>query len=447
MLLLPLTSSAQTSEDVLNKYFGLGLPLVCVTTVDGSEPTSTNIMHPEGNYIGASITDIVPKEARMQIYRADTLWYDSGEYRDDKSGIKIKHRGNTSAYYMKNKPFKLSLQKKADLMEAVEGDDTDRRSKDWVLLNNTNDMNVWVASQMSRLIDMEFTPRMEFVNVIINDDYRGTYILSENVKRDKDCRVDVDKDEGYIIELDAYFWNESFSIPSKLNQVMQWTLKYPKAEDLTEEQEANIRNDIERLEESVSSDNYPEVIDVQSFARWILLHDILGTYDSGGSNIYVARQNQEPTSLMRMPVAWDMGVSMAYPDEWSMTHTVPGLFFYSLFANENVSFLEAYVEEWERVKQSGAMEQILQYLQSFPSTAQGQGLTRSYPLHAQRWECGLPDVDEMIQAAIEWFADREEWLNSKTDTKNAVARKLIVGKRIYIIKDGKTYSVDGKRIN
>ena len=61
----------------MEQYAGLGLPLISITTADGEEPTSTGIMHPD-DLNGASITDVVAKEARMQIFRDDTLWYDSG---------------------------------------------------------------------------------------------------------------------------------------------------------------------------------------------------------------------------------------------------------------------------------------------------------------------------------------------------------------------------------
>ena len=444
--------------EVLEQYSGLGLPLINITTADGEEPTSTGIMHP-GDLNGASITDVVAKEARMQIYRADTLWYDSGEFIKDEAGIKIKHRGNTSAYYYENKPFKLSLQEKANLIPAEEGDTVNRKSKDWVLLNNAERLRVFFANQMSRLIDMEYTPRLELVNVIINGDYRGIYMLSENVKRDKSCRIDVDKENGYIIELDSYFWNETFSIPSKLTRFLQWTLKYPKPEDLTPEQEADIRSDIARFESSVSAADYPEVMDVHSLARWILLHDIVGTQDPGGSNIYVARKNREPSSLMRMPVVWDMGSSMENLESFSRTHTERGLFFYRLFNNGQCQdFSAAYVSEWERVCQTGAIGKMRQFLQSFPSTELGQGLKRSYPLHTKRWHFSTANVDEMTQNALDWYEGRESWLASQISEmadavqsipesdRQGTIRKVIRAGHLYIIKDGETYTIDGKRI-
>ena len=450
---------AQTTTEIPEQYLGLGLPLICITTVDGEEPTSTGIMHPD-DLNGAGLTDVVAKEARMQIFRDDTLWYDSGEYLKDEAGIKIKHRGNTSAYYYENKPFKLKLQKKADLIDFhEEGDTVNRKSKDWVLLNDAERLHVFFANQMSRLIGMEYTPRLEFANVIINGDYRGLYMLSENVKRDKDCRVNVDKEDGYIIELNAYFWNETFSIPSKLTKFLQWTLKYPEVEDLTEEMEASIRSDITRFEASVKAANYPEVIDVHSMARWILLHDILCSHDPGGSNIYVARQNMEPSSLMRMPVVWDMGSSMKYPEIFSKTHTDRGLFFYHLFTNGLCQdFSTAYVSEWARVCQSGAMEKMRQFLQSFPTSRTGEGLKRSYPLHTKRWRFGNANVESMTQNALDWFSNREEWLNSQiAELADGIANlsvaeiqtathKVIRNNHLYIIKDNKVYFPDGKRI-
>ena len=115
-----------------------------------------------------------------------------------------------------------------------------------------------------------------------------------------------------------------------------------------------------------------------------------------------------------MPVVWDMGSSMKYPENFSRTHTERGLFFYHLFANEQCQdFSTAYVSEWERVCQSGAIDKMRQFLQSFPSSRVAEGLRRSYPLHTKRWHFEDADVNEMTQEALDWYANREPWLNRR----------------------------------
>ena len=462
---ISLSLQAQTQNEVLNQYFGLGLPLVCITTMDGTEPTSENISHPEGNYMGESITNVVPKEARMQIYRNDTLWYDSGEYIDDVSGIKIRHRGNSSAYWSNNKPFKLKLQKKADLIDTREaGDNTDRRSKDWVLLNYVHTIELLVAYRLSRLVGLEYTPRMQYVNVIINNDYRGMYILMETVSREKESRIIVEKEDGYIIELDPYYWNESFAIESHINGLMQWTLKYPKPEHLTENQERNIRSDIQRFEAAISNYNYPDVIDVKSVAKWVLVHDIMGTRDSGGCNMYVARTNRDDTSLMRMPVVWDMASSsMEVPDEWSKSHSEKGLFFSRLFANEQcLEFTKTYIEEWKRIKKANVFEDIISFLDEYPSTPEGKGVKKSAPLHMQRWNYsyGLSNLDIKVLIAKRWMNSRQQWLDENIsamestytgislprETPTHHIKELLPNGQIIIKKGVKSYSTDGIQI-
>ncbi|MBR6032938.1 MAG: CotH kinase family protein [Bacteroidaceae bacterium] len=454
------TGQAQTFAEVL----GYGLPVVVVNTVGGEEPTSEAIEHPAG-CIGTGITNVVAKAARLQIYRGDTLWYDSGDYAEGESGIKIKHRGNTSAALFENKPFKLKLQKKADLIDSrEEGDSTDRRSKDWVLLNSVYSAELQVAFQLSRLVGMEYTPRMQFVNVFINDDYRGMYVLSENITREKEGRVSVDKQDGYIIELNAYFWNEPFSIKSDMVRFMQWTLKYPKAEELTTEQEAHIRSDIQRMEASLLDSNYPQVIDVRSFARWIMVHDIMGTRDSGGCNIYVARTDSEAASLMRMPVVWDMVSSaMTVADEWSGTHCGRGgvNFFPLLFDNvQCMDFTKAFIDEWKRIKEENILDSLVAYIDGYASTPEGIAVRVSAPHHMQRWgySYGLTNLVPQLAAAKRWIASRKLWIDEQVSAMESAytgmsslreqpparrRKELLPDGHIVIRHDNKTYTIDG----
>ena len=459
------TCLAQTFEEVL----GYGLPVVVVTTTDGEEPTSEIIDHPAGPWVGKGITNIVPKYGRVQVWRGDTVWYDSGDYVDGESGMKIRHRGNTSATTTGNRPFKLKLQKKADLIEKRYDNDTrDMRSKDWLLLNYSYSVETPVAFQLSSLVGMEYTPRVEFVNVMFNGNYHGMYILSESISREAGCRITVDKEDGYIIELDPYCWNSTFSIKSRLCGFMDWTLKYPDAEDLTPEQEANIRSDIERLEASLTGTDYPQVIDVRSFVRWIMVHDIMGTRDAAGCNIYIARTDRDSTSLMRMPAVWDMtSSSMMVADEWCRTHTYPGIrLFPDLFENNQcLEFTRTYIEEWKRIKEEHVIDSLIAWTDWFATTPEAAGIRGSVQHHMQRWNIGygLTDVSGYLRSAKKWMIKREQWIDEQIaamediytgvpvaqesqDDNKYEARKVLRDKHLYIIKDNETYSIDGKRI-
>lgn len=457
------TCRAQTFEEVL----GYGLPVVVITTVDGEEPTSERISHPDGFYTGTSITNIVPKNGRVQVWRGDTLWYDSGDYVDGKSGMKIRHRGNVSAAFSENKPYKLKLQKKADLIETRwDSDARDMRSKNWVLLNYSYSVETPVAFRLSSLVGLEYTPRVEFVNVMFNCDYRGMYILGENISREDNCRIIVDKQDGYIIELDPYFWNETFFIRSRLCGFLAWTLKYPDAEDLTPEQEANIRSDIERMEASLTGTDYPQVIDVRSFVRWIMVHDIMGTRDGAGCNVFIARTDRAANSLMRMPAVWDMADhAMLVPDEWSVTRTYPGIrLFPSLFENVKcMEFTRIYIEEWKRIKEEHVIDSLIAWIDRFATTPEAVGIRGSALPTMQRWGLskGLNNLDSQFETAKNWMINREKWIDEQvTAMENFYsgmpsvpmvkevenARKTILSGHLYIIRDNATYTIDGKQI-
>ena len=54
---------------------------------------------------------------------------------------------------------------------------------------------------------MEWQPRYDFVNVILNVDFLGCYWLVEAVGTGEyRCNI---QDSGYLIECDAYWWNSN----------------------------------------------------------------------------------------------------------------------------------------------------------------------------------------------------------------------------------------------
>ncbi len=111
-------------------------------------------------------------------------------------------RGSSTASFEK-KPYKLKFLDKPPSGKSVFGMP---RAKSWSLLANYLDRsNVRdkVGLELGRKLDkISWTPQSRYVELFVNDQYRGAYLMTESVKIDKD-RVDVDESQGMIMETDG----------------------------------------------------------------------------------------------------------------------------------------------------------------------------------------------------------------------------------------------------
>lgn len=391
---------AQTDFSIEN-ISQLGLPVVHIITVDGVEPTCDYVTHPEGS-MGEGITNNNKVPCRITISKNGETLYDSGDYIKDESGATIKINGNTSAYH-NNKPYKLKLQKKADLL--FRGDKK-YKDKEWRLLKDAITLKTVIGLKVNELVGLSWTPAYQACNVFMNGDYRGCYLLIECVKRNSDCRLNVDKDNGYIIERDAYWWNgEKYFCTDYFStfKYYRWTWKYPDEDDVTEDQENYIREYINSAEKSLETGNYDEYIDVNSFASWLLGHDILGTWDSGGSNLYVMKYDNKPTSLLQMANMWDFDTIFKL-EKGSLTRYHQNdfdFYFPLLLHSENKAFTAAYKRKWEEIKVS-LSHHIKNFINSYVSE-QGEALQSSRLYYEKRWDKKLTTVEEDVEEAFSWF--------------------------------------------
>ena len=246
----------------------IGLPVVVVETIDEEEP-SCEYLTPEDGYPGYSIRNATKVPGKVFMIEGNDTIYNSGEYEDDVSGMTIKIRGNNSAFTEK-KPYKIKLQKKADML----GEDDKYKDKDWVLLKDENpSLNLMIGLKVNELVGLQWTPRFKFVNLLFNGDYRGVYMLCESVNRNTDCRLNVSK-SGFIFEMDPYWWNEDVWFKSNMSN-RRYTFKYPDSEDVTPEQLDYLIEYMTKVDFSPYDGTYEQYLDMESFASWVLGHDIL----------------------------------------------------------------------------------------------------------------------------------------------------------------------------
>ena len=397
----------------LNQVKQAGLHIVEITTVNNEEPEGTIVESPlfPGSY-NMLYKNKVP--CKIVISKDGQTLYDSDEYIKKTSGATIRINGNTTAYYSHplNMPYKIKLDKAADLL--CRGNDSKYKDKEWRLLKDAVSLNTMIGFKVSQLLDLEWTPAYIPCNVIINGDYRGCYLLMETMKQNESCRINCDKHTGYIIEKDPYWWKETRYFSSnwyKDDNVYRWTWKYPDSDEVNEEQETYIKQYIVSMEESLSNGNYESYIDIMSFAKWILVHDIIGTRDSWGSNMFMKKYDNTDNSQLQLPCVWDFDSSYDItPGSFSLLHTQENEYFYALFNSSNRAFATTYISLWNDKKKE-IVNKLYDFLNEYPNSDEAKALDISRALYNERFDYHYSTVNEDIQQINNWLQNHIDLLD------------------------------------
>lgn len=444
---LPITSQTVISLDEVKQA---GLHVIEITTNNHEEPEGTIIESPlfPGTY-NMTYKNKVP--CQIVISKNGQILYDSGEYIKKVSGATIRINGNTTAYFSNplNMPYKLKLENAADML--CRGDDNKYKDKEWRLIKDAVSLNTIVGLQISQLLDLEWTSAYVPCNVIINGDYRGCYLLMETMKRNESCRIKCDKETGYIIEKDPYWWKEDKFFSSKWYQgdnVYRWTWKYPDSDDVNDEQESYIKKYLESMEESLADGDYESFIDLTSFAKWILVHDIVGTRDSWGSNMYIKKYDNTDNSKLELPCVWDFDSSNEItPGSFSTLHTQENEYFYPLFNNNHHAFAETYTNLWNSKKQN-IVNHIISFLNKYADSDEGKALDASILLYNRRFNYTYSNIARNVQQQKQWYNNHIQLLdeNIKSIITN-ISNIEVSSIQQTELKNVKYYNLRGVEIN
>lgn len=219
---------------------------------------------------------------------------------------KIRGRGNATWKDYPKKPYRIKFSSK----ESPFGFSS---NKDWVLLAEYNDhsfLRLPYMCEVSKAAGMQYTINYQHVNLYLNGEYQGLYILTDQVKVGKN-RVNVE-DDGFLIEEDKYYNQESlwFSTLAGFN----YSFKYPDADDGAivwgDDNYNYITGFFSELETALSNivvapDAVASKVDYTSFAKWYLIQELTGNWEP--NRFYVLESR---SSKLKMFPAWD--------PEWSM---------------------------------------------------------------------------------------------------------------------------------
>lgn len=387
----------------LNKDQLPELPLLTIETDSGRDPTYQVVESPPEAW-GLSIVD--------NDYVAGTLTVADPERAGITARMRIRVRGNTSAAgESAKKPYRIALNSAEDLL----GREPAKPGKEWILLKCGTDLNTFIGSYVSSLCGMEWQPEMRFVNLMLNGDWKGCYLLIEPVSRE--TAGSYVSETGYIFEDDAYWWNENgvYFRTEGQDSAFAYTIKYPDIANPKGNLMGRLKAYMQAWDDCLLNwdEGYRDYIDEASFASWLLIKDILGDMDYAGSNMYFYKYDFDPknptSSKVKMGPGWDFDNVFSTPDEWSVIHFETSRRFPWLLGFK--SFFQAYLDRWQDVSDT-LCDDISELLRGLVRE-QGPAIDESWALDAARWEADVLPLSEQIDSAMRWFQTRTLWLNDQ----------------------------------
>lgn len=242
----------------------------------------------------------------------------------EETTMKIKGRGNSTWWICTDAsagavvgkcPYQVKFGDKTSILGMPE-------DKKWVLLAEKSDKSMIrnkIARYMGELSDLEYTPNAEYIELFINEDYQGTYLIGQKVEESKN-RVNIG-DEGYLIEIDTDANNRidpddiifKPTIWSSIHTDGVFNIKDPNI-DYGSDEFYFIENYINDFESVLYSNNfndpdsgYESYIDVDSLIDWFLINEIAKSVDARWySSIYFS---YIPGEKIKMGPIWDFDLS------------------------------------------------------------------------------------------------------------------------------------------
>lgn len=202
---------------------------------------------------------------------------------------RIRGRGNTTWTWPK-KPYLIKFDERTSVLGMP-------KHKRWVLLANFLDrtlMRNLVSMYVASLTSLEWSPSCVPVELVLNGKHRGSYLLIEQVRVDKNRLAITEmtpKDNegdavtgGYLLELDFHYDNPV----QWADHLIPFAVKYPDSEELTEPQLNYIKDYISKTTKALYSEDYqdPEkgyaaYIDIDSFIDYWIVFEVMCNHELG----------------------------------------------------------------------------------------------------------------------------------------------------------------------
>lgn len=239
--------------------------------------------------------------------------------------IGIEQRGNSSQG-MPKKSYSFEFRdeegedKDVTLLQLPEG-------SDFVLAANFSDKTLMrnaLAYETFRKMG-HYATRTRFCELILDNTYAGVYILTEDIRRDKD-RVDISKLKptdtsgvdltgGYMMRIDwnrTPGWESPFSQPNSPTRFTYFQHTYPRWDELHPTQEHYIRSYVDSFERALHGPDFQDLGmgwrafgQENTFIDYLILNELSKNVDGYRLSTYFFKDRDDKGGKLRMGPPWD----------------------------------------------------------------------------------------------------------------------------------------------
>ncbi len=230
--------------------------------------------------------------------------------------MEIRGRGNYTWSDFDKKPYRIKLDQKTPLLGM-------KRNKHFALLAHPDDklgfLRNTVGFELSRRLGLAWTPAQQPVEVVLNGDYLGLYMLTEIIRVEPD-RVNITEQAnyetnrflitgGWLVEIDNYLEEEQIRTVEGNGNSIWSTYKSP--ELLSDEQRTYLTGLINTANAAIyvsdkTNNSWEKYIDPDTLACFYLTQELLDDTESFHGSCYWHKENGDSTKIMFGPV-WDFG--------------------------------------------------------------------------------------------------------------------------------------------
>lgn len=207
------TQPSESNDDIV-------MPVLSITTVSTDKNDFDFITKPVAGHVSEQIASWTPGYVMPpEPYYEDctiTLCDIDDTILLDGVAAQVKVRGNWTTTYDK-KPMRIKFSEKQNMLDLNDG----AEMKNWLLLAEYKDASMMRNKAVFEIADEIlgadglYASDTEFVEVYINEEYWGVYLLAEQQQINND-RVDITEcekdytgtDIGYFLEMDGYYYTE-----------------------------------------------------------------------------------------------------------------------------------------------------------------------------------------------------------------------------------------------